>query len=486
MKHLVLLIFLLVFSIKAEAQPGSYPEGYQNTTSCDNAAVYMMNEAMHGLLIIQRIFENDNQTLNQYANLDSRKINFYGNEDLPRNVFADPEHLFYAVTPYDWLKVIDQRCSAGKKGLDPAILTDLKDIKQLLDDINEMRFTLDDGMRSKDLNKSDQLSDVYGMMEKAASYCDRLLELRYKLETKIPATITNLTPDQQNFFKSILPLYKSAEQLITSIRKDDEPKVKDQLKKLKESLAKINSQQDLVKKISLKLVKDNGDKFNQSYANVTAKASAIIKEAEEYLLDTPINEQYKAYGRNYYYYNVKLLSLFNRYGKGLAAEVNQLFLYGNFQTPGVMELPHYVKIIYPEKRPEVVRTKVETETVAALPENLRNRRVIQRQHAIIADGPDCMLELYDNQEEDGDIVSINYNGVWVIENYLLRKEALKIPVLLNKDGENFLLLHAENTGKVPPNTIAINYIYKGKKKRVVLNSSLKESEMIRIEPNFNN
>ena len=474
----------MMFGIVAEAQPGSYPEGYQNTTTCDNAAVYMMNEAMHGLLIIQRIFENDNQTINQYANLDSRKINFYGNEDLPKNVFADPEHLFYAVTPYDWLKVIDQRCLTGKKSLNNAVQLDLKDIKQLLDDINQMRFTLDEAMRTKDLNKADQLSEVYALMEKAAGYCDRLLDLRNRLQTKIPIVITSLNVDQQAFLKNLLPLYKSAEQLIMNVRKDDEPKVRLQLKLLKESVGKLTNQDALVKKLTLNLKKEAADRFALAYTNILSKATAIIKEADEYLLDSPINEQYKAYGRNYYYYNVKMLSLFNRYGKGLAAEVNQILLYGNIPVPGVFELPHYVKIIYPEKRPEVVRSKVETEVVAALPENLRNRRVIQRQHAIIADGPDCMLEIYDNQEADGDIVSINYNGVWVIENYLLRKEPLQIPILLNKDGENFLLLHAENTGKIPPNTIAINYIYKGKKKRVVLNSSLKESEMIRIEPNF--
>ena len=347
----------------SQAQPGSYPEGFQNTTSCDNAAVYMMNEAMHGLLIIQRIFENDNQTMNQYANLDSRKINFYGNEDLPKNVFADPEHLFYAVTPYDWLNVIDKRCLTGKKGLNTEVQSDLKDIKQLLDDINQMRFTLDEAMRTKDLNKADQLSEVYALMEKSASYCDRLLDLRNKLQAKIPIAINSLNPDQQTFIKMLLPLYKSAEQLIMSVRKDEEPKVKLQLKLLKESLARLTNQDALVKKLTLNLKTEAATRFNQAYANITAKATSIIKEAEEYLLDTPINDQYKAYGRNYYYYNVKLLSLFNRYGKGMASEINQILLYGNFPVPGILELPHYVKIIYPEKRPEVVRSKVETEVV---------------------------------------------------------------------------------------------------------------------------
>lgn len=485
MKKLVGLIAIFCFLSPLFAQPGSYPDGYEKIASCENAAVYMMNETMHGLLIVQRIFENDNQTLNQYANQDSRKINFYGNEDLPKNVFFDPEHLFYAVPPYQWSLEIDKRCGSGKNGLSPEILADLKEIKTLLDDINQMRFTIDEGMRAKDLSNADQLSKVYALMEKAASHCERLLELRSKLQIKIPLGMANVNPDQQTMVKMILPVYKSAEQLILAVRKDDEPKVRENLKKLKEASAKLKLQQSLVSKISPQAKKESIDRFNQAFGNIVSKSEAIINEAEAYLGDSPINEQYKAYGRNYYYYNVKLLSLFNRYGKGLASEVNQFFLYGNINVASVMELPHYVKIIYPEKRPEVVRSIVETEVVQALPSNLRNRRVIERQHAIIADGPDCMLEIYDNQEEDGDIVSINYNGVWVIENYALRKESLKIPVLLNKDGQNFLLLHAENTGKIPPNTIALNYIFKGKKKRVVLNSSLKESEVVRIEPNYN-
>ncbi|HMG15583.1 MAG TPA: hypothetical protein VK590_09060, partial [Saprospiraceae bacterium] len=279
MKALYFVIFLMMFGIVAEAQPGSYPEGYQNTTTCDNAAVYMMNEAMHGLLIIQRIFENDNQTINQYANLDSRKINFYGNEDLPKNVFADPEHLFYAVTPYDWLKVIDQRCLTGKKSLNNAVQLDLKDIKQLLDDINQMRFTLDEAMRTKDLNKADQLSEVYALMEKAAGYCDRLLDLRNRLQTKIPIVITSLNVDQQAFLKNLLPLYKSAEQLIMNVRKDDEPKVRLQLKLLKESVGKLTNQDALVKKLTLNLKKEAADRFALAYTNILSKATAIIKEA---------------------------------------------------------------------------------------------------------------------------------------------------------------------------------------------------------------
>ena len=480
MKRLILALSFLLVLTGLFAQPGSYPDGYEKTASCENAAAYMMNETMHGLLIIQRIFENDNQTLNQFANLDSRKINFYGNEDLPKNVFFDPEHLFYAVPPYQWSLEIDKRCNS----LSPEIKSQIKDIKNLLDEINQMRFTIDEGMRSKDLNNPAQLTAVYTLMEQAASYCENLLTARNRLQVIIPFGMSNATPEQQNLLKLIMPVYKSAEQLILAVRKDDEPKVRENLKKLKESYGKLKLQQTAVDKLASKIKKESVDRFTQSFGNIVAKAAAIISEAEAYLGTTPINEQYKAYGRNYYYYNVKLLSLFNRYGKGLASEFNQFILYGDIKVASVMELPHYVKIIYPEKRPELVRSIVATDVVETLPQNLRNRKVVQRQHAIIADGPDCLLEIYDNQEEDGDIISINYNGVWVVENYALRKESLKIPVLLNKDGENFLLLHAENTGKIPPNTIAINYIYQGKKKRVVLNSSMMDSEMIRIEPNL--
>ena len=75
----------------------------------------------------------------------------------------------------------------------------------------------------------------------------------------------------------------------------------------------------------------------------------------------------------------------------------------------------------------------------------------------------------------------SFNGKWILKEKKLRKLPLKLVVELNDAGENYLLLHAENLGEIPPNTIAVRYYLDGVRKIVVLNSDLNQSEMIRIQ-----
>jgi hypothetical protein len=51
---------------------------------------------------------------------------------------------------------------------------------------------------------------------------------------------------------------------------------------------------------------------------------------------------------------------------------------------------------------------------------------------------------------------------------------------LNPVGRNYLLLHADNVGKRPPNTMALSYVFRGDKKEIVLKSDNDFSELIEI------
>ena len=64
-----------------------------------NKYVHFTNEATHGMLIVHRMLENFNQEVNKYVDLQSNQLNFYGNKDLPKNIFEDPEHWFYPISP---------------------------------------------------------------------------------------------------------------------------------------------------------------------------------------------------------------------------------------------------------------------------------------------------------------------------------------------------------------------------------------------------
>lgn len=89
------------------------------------------------------------------------------------------------------------------------------------------------------------------------------------------------------------------------------------------------------------------------------------------------------------------------------------------------------------------------------------------------------LELKDDQEEDGDIVSLYYDTQWIGKNLEVTRNPLRIilPVSTGLDGSSFVI-HAENEGKVPPNTAEVT-IYAGDKRySVTLSSSRSASSGI--------
>ena len=91
-----------------------------------------------------------------------------------------------------------------------------------------------------------------------------------------------------------------------------------------------------------------------------------------------------------------------------------------------------------------------------------------------------MIKIWDDDKVDGDVVSLNLNGIWILKNYRLKKQAKNIIIDLPEDS-NELILYAESLGEMPPNTAAIS-IWNGKEKikSLVLNSDKGRNEAIKI------
>ena len=86
------------------------------------------------------------------------------------------------------------------------------------------------------------------------------------------------------------------------------------------------------------------------------------------------------------------------------------------------------------------------------------------------------LELYDHENEDGDIVSICFNGQYLIEKYKLLNKPKLLKIKLLPYQKNVLTVFANNTGKEGANTSAIRFLLNGKKEEIILYADKKESE----------
>jgi hypothetical protein len=65
------------------------------------------------------------------------------------------------------------------------------------------------------------------------------------------------------------------------------------------------------------------------------------------------------------------------------------------------------------------------------------------------------IKFWDNAAEDGDIISVNLNGVWVLENYMITNAGQTFNFPINS-GSNKLVVYAVNQGKSGPNTLSIS------------------------------
>lgn len=113
------------------------------------------------------------------------------------------------------------------------------------------------------------------------------------------------------------------------------------------------------------------------------------------------------------------------------------------------------------------------------PSKLEGREIVTAGE-LAAKEEQVILKFWDNSQEDGDIISLNLNGEWILRNFIVKKIPSEIVLNLTK-GENILILHAENLGASPPNTAAISITENGERiKKVILNSDMGKSESIKI------
>ncbi len=89
------------------------------------------------------------------------------------------------------------------------------------------------------------------------------------------------------------------------------------------------------------------------------------------------------------------------------------------------------------------------------------------------------LEIWDNDQEDGDVVSVMLNNRWILRGVKVTKTKIKVEIPLS-EGTNKLVFHADNLGTAPPNTAAVSFWDSEGLQTIILNSDMSKSEAIRF------
>lgn len=446
-----------------------------------NNYINFSNESTHGLLIVHRLLENFNKNINKFVDLPDQKINFYSNKDLPGDVFEDPENWFYDVTPYQWY----DKAVKEDNVLAPKDAQELRAIagkmKGIVTGVNRLRFDLEEMIEKLDLTKRENLSLVYDKLEVGVKLFKDFYVEQTKLEDAVQKAYSSIkvSKDELQFpevLKDITALYKSARNILESLYHKNDDHIEDQIKAHEKALSDFEAIQ-LSNYNSTRLV---GSKIQLFWNNIKKQSREAIVSEKQFAQGENIAEEYKLYDKYYYYYNITIITRFNRYGSGIVFEMNRILEYLDVPLVRFFEVPHYFKVVYPKILEKTDVIKSSDPVVKTLPREVKGRNVVVANQKIFVDSLITEFSLYDHKIVDGDIVSISFNGDWILEKFKISEKPYNFKIALNDSGKNFLLLHADDMGRNPPATIALAYLLGGKRELIILNSDINTSEVIEI------
>jgi len=110
-----------------------------------------------------------------------------------------------------------------------------------------------------------------------------------------------------------------------------------------------------------------------------------------------------------------------------------------------------------------------------VPLKIKDRDVLL-QNTITVNSTEFEIEIWDQSMPDGDSISLNLNGKWILEEYEVVKAKLRLKVKISPTNpNNYLILYALNLGEFSPNTAAVAVLVGGKEYKLTLKSDMKTS-----------
>lgn len=473
--------FVLILSVCVVFQSVAADKDDIDKIKALNNYVNFSNESTHGMLIVHRLLENFNKNINKYVDLPDQQINFYSNKDLPKDIFEDPDNWFYETSPNNWYKRIMDNKGVLPTATEVSLLESANKMKAIIGNINNVRFDLENQISSLDLTKRENLGVVYDKLEEAVKWYKDYYTFQQELENTITKYYNslNIPKDKIEFsqvIKAMTDVYSTNRDALNALYFKDDDNYLDLYTKEAAAL-------DRFKKIKLKdynSTKLSNSKVLAYWSNIIKQFTESLEAQKQFIESENIPLDFKLYDKYYYYYNISIINKFNRYGNGIVYEMNRIIEQLNIPITRLFEMPHYFKVIYPKLLDDTGILASSDPVISTLPQTVKGRSVVLANHTIYIDSALVKFQMYDHKIIDGDIVSLSFNGDWIVENFRISEKPYEFTLKMNDSGKNFLLLHADDMGRQPPATIALSYTYRGKRQLITLNSDIGKSEVIEI------
>ena len=471
MRHL-LTFFLLscVLLTNANSQTSPNPQ----TTAINNYVTFS-NESAHGMLIIHRLLELYNQEMNKYVDLPNYQLNLFSNEDFPENIFDDESGSFYRISPSDLYKTAIKESVnlSGKNAAEANAI--IGNMKAILDDLEKERYSIGTLIANTDLKQRANLKNIYAALDACVIKYDEF-EHQRKLLSVLLLRLSSDGKKGDPFNKSFIQPFENYSNNLhltfDALRKENTPEA------VKAATVLLKSANALTQSIATIDVKAYSKQQNAVLEELRSILKKQIGHIESFTKGASIPKEYEQYGSCYHMYNILLAGTTNKYGTGVIERGNELIKVNGRNYKYQFERPHFYKVIRPK---EIIEEEKVAEVITP-PKEVDNRKiVVDKDKSITSNVEKLLIEVYDNQEFDYDTISLKFNGEWILKKQLITKEPIRLYLPLEKGKDNYLILYADNLGKIPPNTCSVKWKNeKGKYSEMVLKSDFNTSEMIVI------
>jgi hypothetical protein len=314
-----------------------------------NEYVQFTNEAIHGNLIVLRLLESFNRTLNKYVDQPSQQLNFYGNKDLPMDVYQDDNEEFYVISPNKWYAKLSTPSNVLNKAEQDTLLAIAKELKNITVQINQLRFEIETLLKDLDLRKFENQNLVYDKLEEGV----QLYKDFHSFYLALKKEIANLTPSHDytvypETTKMLLirldEVYNQAHDILHKLYIKEDTEIASMIKSQQTAVDKLKetcSNRREIYKVS------SSSRLGVYLGNILSKSQEAINDATAFTQSVPIPNEYMMYDKYYYYYNLSIINKFNKAGPGMVFDINQIRSLVSESLLFKFEMPHYFKVVYP-------------------------------------------------------------------------------------------------------------------------------------------
>ncbi|MEL6124434.1 MAG: hypothetical protein AAFR14_12015, partial [Bacteroidota bacterium] len=286
-----------------------------------NRQIQFSNETIHGLLVAHRIYEGYNQSINKYVDLPSYQVNRYSNQDLPDDIFEDPERWFYDEPPNTIYRSLDGQLP--NSALPDKLWAQVIKLHAISEHLNNHRITLATVIQSNQIQQVEGVQTIYKGLEDAIDRYDLARGSIKSMERSLLDHYLSieLQPAQRQIYTALIEIHYDVKKSLRNIRSDNQSGVVQTTTKLNREIewlsACINEIEDARQVVELLRIRD--------------LISDLVADLNTYLNGSHLPEEYAVFGKGYYYHNVELLTQMNRYGNGYISETNTFF--DSFEWP---------------------------------------------------------------------------------------------------------------------------------------------------------